>query len=269
MIMDEKSFGKIKDTDAATLMIDSGIGGLSVLALARKRLPKENFIFFADAANAPYGDKQPKEIIGLIRDLLQTHSDRTLKAILLACNTATSAAAADLRQELPIPVIGMEPALKPAVLNTEGQVIVMATSLTIREEKFRKLLEQYGAGRDIVPLACPGLMEVVEKDPQGREAADYLTRILAPYEKTAEALVLGCTHYVFLRPLLQSLFPNIRLFDGNEGVVRHLQDILRQRGQEGGNGMLSVSCSLTVSGEKTAYLDKCHRMLSFCESIYC
>ncbi len=269
--MNDESFGKTKKTDpadAATLMIDSGIGGLSVLALARQCLPEENFIFFADAANAPYGDKQPKEIIGLIRDLLEDQSDCPVKAILLACNTATSAAAADLRKDLPIPVIGMEPALKPAVLNTEGQIIVMATSLTIREEKFRKLLAQYGAGRDIVPLACPGLMEIVEKDPQGKEAEEYLCRALGPYEKTAEAVVLGCTHYVFLRPLLQRVFPKIRLFDGNEGVVRHLQDILCETGKAGGTGSLSVRCSLTASGGKTAYLEKCHRMLSFCESIY-
>ena len=271
MIMDDVLFGKTTKTDTAeavTLMIDSGIGGLSVLALARQRLPEENFIFFADAANAPYGDKQPAEIIALLYDLLREQSDRPVKAILLACNTATSAAAADLRQELPIPVIGMEPALKPAVLNTEGQVIVMATSLTIREEKFRKLLAQYGEGRDIVPLACPGLMQIVEKDPQGWEAEEYLTRVLGPYEKTAEAVVLGCTHYVFLRPLLQRLFPKIRLFDGNEGVVRHLRDILRVAGQDGGTGSLSVRCSLTDPGAKTAYLEKCQRMLSFCESIY-
>lgn len=271
MIMDDVLFGKTTKTDpaeAVTLMIDSGIGGLSVLALARQRLPKENFVFFADAANAPYGDKQPAEIISLLHDLLLEQSDHPVKAILLACNTATSAAAAELRDELPIPVIGMEPALKPAALNTEGQVIVMATSLTIREEKFRKLLAQYGEGRDIVPLACPGLMQIVEKDPQGPEAEEYLTRVLGPYEKTAEAVVLGCTHYVFLRPLLQKLYPKIRLFDGNDGVVRHLRDVLRVMGQEGGSGSLSVRCSLKDPGAKTAYLEKCQRMLSFCESIY-
>ena len=254
--------------DAATLMIDSGVGGLSVLALARLELPEENFIFFADAANAPYGDKQPEEIIGLVYDLLQDQSKHPLKAILIACNTATSAAAAELRKELPIPVIGMEPALKPAVLNTEGQVIVMATSLTIREEKFRKLLAQYGAGRDIIPLPCPGLMQIVEKDPQGKEAEEYLRQVLEPYEKTAEAVVLGCTHYVFLRPLLRKIYPEIRLFDGNEGVVRHLRDILSRSGNLGGNGELSIGCSLTAPEAGSAYLEKCSRMLSFCNSIY-
>ena len=268
--MDGELFGKTTKNDpaeAATLMIDSGIGGLSVLALARLRMPDENFIFFADAANAPYGDKQPKEIISLVHEILQQQSECPLKAILLACNTATSAAAAELRKELPLPVIGMEPALKPAVLNTDGQIVVMATSLTIREEKFRKLLAQYGEGRDIVPLACPGLMEIVEKDPNGKEAAEYLNSALEPFEKTAEAVVLGCTHYVFLRPLFRNLFPHIRLFDGNEGVVRHLQDILQQSEQMGGNGKLSVGCSLKGS-DAAAYTDKCFRMLSFCRSIY-
>ncbi len=271
MIMDGDLFGKAMKTDpadAATLVIDSGVGGLSVLALARLQMPEENFIFFADAANAPYGDKQPEEIIRLIYDLLRKQAAHPLKAILIACNTATSAAAAELRKELPIPVIGMEPALKPAVLNTEGQVIVMATSLTIREEKFRKLLAQYGEGRDIVPLPCPGLMEIVEKDPLGKDAEDYLRQTLGLYEKTAEALVLGCTHYVFLRPMLRKIFPAIRLFDGNEGVVRHLQDIFRESDRAGGAGRLSLDCSLTAPDAKKAYLDKCARMLSFCESIY-
>lgn len=250
------------------LFIDSGIGGLSVLALARRQMPAENYLFYADAANAPYGDKRPEEIIALLHDLLEKQSDYSLKAILLACNTATSAAAAVLRNELPIPVIGMEPALKPAVLNTTGQVIVMATALTIREEKFRNLLGRYGEGRDIVPLACPGLMQIVEKDPEGPEAEAYLHQVLDPYQDTAEALVLGCTHYVFLRPLIQKLYPGIRIFDGNDGVVRHLYDILRERGQVGGEGFLKLDCSLTETRARTAYLDKCRTMLGFCDNLY-
>ena len=251
-----------------TLMIDSGVGGLSVLALARKKLPRENFCFYADAANAPYGDKQPDEIRNILKKIIGLHSDRKIKTILLACNTATSAAAAVLREEMTIPVIGMEPALKPAVLSSSGQVIVLATRLTIREKKFNDLLKQYESGRDIVPIPCPGLMEIVERDPAGQEAKDYLQKLLLPYEKTMEAIVLGCTHYVFLRPLIQELFPELNIFDGNDGVTRHLGNILEQSGAAGGEGSLEIECSIQNAEEKKAYLDKCRDMLLFCDRIY-
>ena len=249
-------------------MIDSGVGGLSVLALARRNMPDENFLFFADAGNAPYGDKQPYEIVDILHAILDKHSEIPVKAILLACNTATSAAAARLRAELSIPVIGMEPALKPAVKNTEGQVIVLATQLTIREEKFRKLLAQYGEGRNIVPLPCPGLMEIVEKDPEGIEAECFLRKTLEPFQDTAEAVVLGCTHYIFLRPLIEKIFPELRIFDGNEGVVRHLNDVLAEKECRGGHGSLTIDCSLTDIFLKTQYLKKCEAMLSFCDEMY-
>lgn len=251
-----------------TLMIDSGVGGISVLALAHQRLPEENFSFYADAAFAPYGDKTPQEIRERLHAILKEYSDQPVKAILLACNTATSAAASVLRQELEIPVIGMEPALKPAVLNSEGQIVVMATALTIREEKFQKLLAQYGAGRDIVPLPCPGLMELVEKDPEGAETEAFLRKALAPYEDTMSSLVLGCTHYVFLRPLLQRMYPQVHLFDGNDGVVRHLEEILREQESLGGNGKISMSSSLKILEKRSQYHEKCVKMFAFSTQMY-
>ena len=256
------------ENSAATLMIDSGVGGLSVLALAHHELPEENFLFFADAANAPYGDKTPDEIRDLIHAILNQYGDIPLKAILLACNTATSATAAVLRRELSIPVIGMEPALKPAVLNSEGQIVVMATALTIREEKFQNLLKLYGEGRDIVPLPCPGLMELVEKDPAGAETEAYLWGHLEPYRETLSSLVLGCTHYVFLSPMVKKLFPEAQIFDGNEGVVRHLKTVLAEREALGGEGRVTVECSLPNGEARDAYLRKCQKMISFCSQIY-
>lgn len=251
-----------------TLMIDSGVGGLSVLALAHQKLPREDFIFFADAAYAPYGDKTPAEIRERLHVILKQQEGQPVKAILLACNTATSAAAAVLRQELEIPVIGMEPALKPAVLNSEGRIIVMATALTIREEKFRRLLSQYEKERDIVPLACPGLMQLVEKDPQGIETENYLRNVLAPYEEKMASLVLGCTHYVFLRPLIRKLYPHVRLFDGNDGVVRHLEAVLGERDALGGTGSINIGCSLPEGDEREVYLRKCANMMDFCAQMY-
>ena len=254
--------------DGTTLMIDSGVGGISVLALAHQKLPDENFCFFADAAYAPYGDKTPEDIRIRLHWILQEYANQPIKAILLACNTATSAAAAVLRKELDIPLVGMEPALKPAVLESEGQIIVMATALTIREEKFQNLLAQYGSGRDIVPMPCPGLMELVEKDPQGKDAEDYLLEILAPYQNTMSSLVLGCTHYVFLRPLLQKLYPKVILFDGNDGVVRQLKEVLRSRHALGGSGSISMESSLQNTDARTRYHDKCENMFIFSSKMY-
>lgn len=254
--------------NAVTLMIDSGVGGLSVLSLAHQRLPEEDFIFYADAANAPYGDKTPGEIRELLHNILHEHEDRQVKAILLACNTATSAAAKLLRAELDIPVIGMEPALKPAVLNSDGQIIVMATRLTIREEKFRDLLSRYGAGRDIVPLACPGLMQLVEEGPLSENTEKYIREMLEPYSGTMAAIVLGCTHYVFLRPLLEKNYPHVRLFDGNDGVVRHLKTVLDEKKITGGTGAVEIRCSLPREDERNAYLEKSREMLAFCSRFY-
>lgn len=258
----------VENRSGKTLMIDSGVGGISVLALAHQKLPNEDFCFYADAAYAPYGDKTPAEIRDRIHAILKKYENEDLKVVLLACNTATSATAAILRQELDIPVIGMEPALKPAVLNSEGQIIVMATALTIREEKFQKLLAQYGAGRDIIPMPCPGLMELVEKDPDGKETEAFLRNALAPYENTMASLVLGCTHYVFLRPLLQKIYPKVELFDGNSGTVRHLEGVMRERDALGGNGDISMNSSLNEMDARKSYHEKCIKMFKFCKKMY-
>ncbi len=256
------------DKEQYTAVIDSGVGGLSVLAYAHRKLPKENFYFFGDAANAPYGDKTPEEIRKIVQAVIERiTSERKIKAILLACNTATSAAAEMLREEMEIPVLGMEPALKPAVIQTKGRVIVLATKLTIREEKFRRLLDQFKQGRDIVPVACPGLMQLVEADPTGKETRAYLKNLLEPYADTAEALVLGCTHYVFLRPLLSEMYPKLKLFDGNYGVTRHLETVLAERNTPGGSGDVILDCSLKGSAH-AAYCAKCERMEAFGGRIY-
>ena len=248
-------------------MIDSGVGGISVLAHVQYLLPDENLVYFADIANAPYGEKRPEEIVALLHQIIKAYPEKDLKSIVLACNTATSAAASILRSELTIPVIGMEPALKPAVMETDGRIIVMATRLTIREEKFRKLLEKYGQGKDIVPLSCPGLMVLVEKDPSGPEVRDYLKEILAPYEDTAESVVLGCTHYVFLYPLIRTLYPKIRIFDGNEGVARHLAHVLEENQALGGNGEIEIRCSVQEPEERDRYLQRCGEMYTLGQNI--
>lgn len=248
--------------ESFTAVYDSGIGGISVLTQAVRVLPQENFLFFADNAHAPYGNRQKAEVTRLAEHYCTFFAEKGAKAIVIACNTATSAAAETLRKEFDIPVLGIEPALKPAVLNTSGQIIVMGTSLTIAEEKYRNLLQTIALGRNVVSLPCPGLMELVEKDPESPETEACLLNLLAPYAGTAEAIVLGCTHYPFLKPLLQKNFPNIKLFDGAEGVTRHLKTVLTEKRILGGSGRLEWDCSSEDPEEKSRYIEKC---LSFYE----
>ncbi len=208
-------------------VFDSGVGGISVLQEALRQLPREHFLFYGDNANAPYGDKDLAEIRRCIRAVVDHLLDRDIKALVIACNTATSASAAQLRQELSIPVIGMEPALKPAsLLRHGGQVLVLATDATLHLEKFRLLMQRYGQGA--VPIVGRGLVELVESGrADSEEAYRLLEKLFRPYMGAPiDAVVLGCTHYLFLKPALSRLLPDVPLVDGNFGTVRQLGRIL-------------------------------------------
>lgn len=213
-------------------VFDSGMGGISVLRELRAQLPGENVIYYGDTAHAPYGTKPPSEVMDRVRQVMALLMERQVKAVLIACNTATSVAAATLRAELSLPIIGMEPALKPASeLRHGGRILVMATPLTLRLPKFQALMERYGEGAS--PLPCPGLMELVEEgELDGPEVRNYLSALLQPYrDAPLDAVVLGCTHYVFLRPVLRRMLPpETALLDGNAGTVRQLHRVLEQRG---------------------------------------
>lgn len=236
-------------TERPVGMLDSGLGGISVLAQALRDLPREDYVYFGDTANIPYGDKDPSEVMRLTRlgvDKLMAHG---CKAIVIACNTATSVAAEQLRKELSIPVIGIEPALKPAsLLPGEGQILVLATQVTLRLPKFHALMARYGD--NAVPVPCSGLMECVESGQlEGEKVNDLLKGYLAPYlDKPVKAVVLGCTHYPFLRKAISSLLPEgTPLVDGNAGTVRQLgrrlaeEDLLAPAGHTGGNVIFLTS----------------------------
>ena len=208
-------------------VFDSGIGGISVLRNMRADLPREDFIYFGDDKNAPYGTRPEPEILRLAEADADFLLKKNVKAIVIACNTATSAAAAALRGKLSIPVIGMEPALKPASLfRKDGMIAVLATSATLRQEKFRHLMERYG--EYAVPVPCPGLMDYVERGvTEGAELDAFLQKVLATFrDYRFDAAVLGCTHYVFLKRVLSELLPNVPLVDGNDGTARRLTDLL-------------------------------------------
>lgn len=209
---------------------DSGLGGISVLRSLVKELPDEKYVYYGDTANAPYGDK-PEDLIceltvNCVKELLRYNA----KAIVIACNTATSASVEYMRSVLPLPVIGVEPALKPAALyGRPGKILVMATTATLRQKKFQRLMEKYGENAFLLP--CPGLMEFVERGDTGsKELEQYLReRFSAAGELRIGSVVLGCTHYVFLRDIIARILPDVDIFDGNEGTARQLRAVLTER----------------------------------------
>jgi len=208
-------------------VFDSGVGGLSVLRHIRQTLPDERLIYVADSGHVPYGDKTASYIeqrsIALTRFLISQGAD----AIVIACNTATAAAAASLRQLFELPIIGMEPAVKPAVTATKSGVIgVLATTGTLESARFAALLERYGGEVEIVTQGCPGLVEQVERgDLHGTKTRELVARYTAPLlDRGADTLILGCTHYPFLAPLIREVAgEGIVLVDTGAAVARHLQ----------------------------------------------
>lgn len=211
-------------------IFDSGVGGISTLGAMVKLMPEEDFLYYGDEKNAPYGTKATEEVISCVRKVVNELQKDHIKALVIACNTATGAAAAVLRKELTIPVIGIEPALKPASeAGKGGKIMVMATPLTLRQKKFLALMDKYGTNAE--PVACHGLMELVEhEDFPGAER--YLENMIAGWELDCiDAVVLGCTHYVFLRPMIRKMLPErILITDGNGGTARQLRRVLEQRG---------------------------------------
>ena len=227
---------------------DSGLGGISVLGEALRVLPQENYVYFGDTKHIPYGDKPPEMVFQYTHDAIERLVQLGCKAIVIACNTATSVAAGQLRQELDLPIIGMEPALKPAsLLEGDGKVLVLATKVTLSLPKFELLMERYG--KDAIPLPCPGLMECVEAgELNGERVETLLEKLTRPYrDENIKAVVLGCTHYPFLKKTIAKFFsPDVQLVDGNLGTVRQLGRRLEEEGlcSSGPGGQVTFLSSL-------------------------
>lgn len=225
---------KMKKT-APIGVFDSGMGGISVLGELLRHMPTENFIYYGDSANAPYGVRSTEELIELSVHVSEYLIEQGVKAIVVACNTATSAAIKALREKYSIPIIGMEPALKPAVENTdEGRVAVMATEVTLREKMFARLMEKLDASTGIDKVPCPELVHLVEKGQvNGPEVESVIRRCFEGIEmENVKSVVLGCTHYVFLKEAVKAVFgKDVQIFDGNFGTVKHLKHKLEQLDQ--------------------------------------
>ncbi|RBP99082.1 glutamate racemase [Bifidobacterium xylocopae] len=229
-------------------IFDSGLGGLSVTAAVHRLLPAENLLFYGDSAYAPYGIKSPEQVRERCFTITDALVARGAKAIVVACNTATSVCVGDLRARYPIPIVGMEPALKPACDRDAGRpqrVIVAATPLTLKETKFARLLARFQADHTIWSQPCPDLVTILESghlDDRDlvREALD---RYLGPYDLSqVDSIVLGCTHFVFYRDYFREYCPpTVAVIDGNEGTARQLRKLLAGRGELGGGDPGSVS----------------------------
>lgn len=236
-------------------ILDSGVGGISVLREAVKMLPNENFIYYGDNKNAPYGPKPLDEIRRLSKAAVDFLLDKNVKALVLACNTITSAYAAQLRSEVNIPVIGMEPAVKPASMaRSGGKILALATKATLTLDKFSLLMERYGEG--VIPLEGKGLVEIVEggkcNSPEAREA---LRALFQPYlNEQIDGIVLGCTHYPFLRRQIEQFFPNAQIFDGLEGTVKQLRRKLAETNRLNSGDNIGDVIFKTSGDEKTLEL---------------
>jgi len=249
-------------------LFDSGVGGISVLKEVVNILPNESFVYFGDSKNAPYGTKTVEEVQALSFQAVEFLLQKEVKAVVVACNTATSAAIEQLRQQYSyMPIIGIEPALKPAVeLRKKGKILIMATPMTLAEVKFSKLMDAYKNEAEIEPLPCAGLAELIEKGSfDGDEVKEYLTNKLAPYLKVDIAtIVLGCTHYPFVKKaILDVLNREVAIIDGSMGTAKQLKrqlesnDLLSDRKEKG-----TVKIYNSFEENKEIF-DLCYRLLEY------
>ena len=227
-------------------VFDSGVGGISVLRELVRQMPGENYLYFGDSANAPYGNKSTRAVRELTLKNAEMLFERGCKALVIACNTATSAAIKDLREKYPYKVIvGIEPALKPAAEQfPTGTIGIMATAVTLRENKLSYLLERFPQA-SVKKIPAPGLVELIE---QGNTAAaqTLLQSILTPYIGKLDALVLGCTHYPFVKPAIAKILgEKTLLLDGSEGTARQTRRCLEKAGLlHEGAGSVTIENSL-------------------------
>lgn len=215
-------------------VFDSGWGGVSILRALQQRLPGEDFVYFADSAYCPYGGKTAAEILARSMAITEHLLERGVKLIVVACNTATVAAVEPLRATYPLSFVGVEPALKPAVAATRcGVVGVLATGAALAGDRFHRLAAQHGRDVRVLTQPCPGLVEYVERgELDSPELRALLRRYLSPLQAAgADVIVLGCTHYPFLRGVIQAMLgPEVLLLDTGEAVARQTERVLARDG---------------------------------------
>jgi len=248
-------------------IFDSGLGGITVLSEAIQKLPKEDFVYFADTLHVPYGTKSKDEVKAFVRESVETIIQEDVKALVIACNTATSIAVNDLRSSYEIPIIGMEPAVKPAVeMNrvTGKRVLVFATPLTLSQSKYSELISRVDDHHIVDSLPLPELVQYCEQLNFDRATMEaYFQVKLADFDLSRYGtVVLGCTHYPFYRHILKELLPDhIQIVDGGEGTVKRLQQILQERNLLNPHGQAATK--MMCSSQDPAYVHKMEQALQF------
>ena len=220
-------------------VFDSGIGGLSVLKQIIKILPNEKYIYYADVDNVPYGLKSNEQILEYVKKAVNFLISKKAKAIVIACNTATSVAINKLREDYSIPIIGIEPAIKPAVENRKNKkVLLMATPVTVKGEKVKALIQKLNAENIVELMAMPKLVTFAEKGEfETDEVKEYILKKIEKINLDEYSyLVLGCTHFPYFKPILKTIFPeNICIIDGSIGVANRLRETLENNELLGNN----------------------------------
>ncbi len=213
-------------------ILDSGIGGLTVLHQAMLSLPKEEYLFYADSDHVPYGEKTKEEILHYVESAVQFMVSKGAGAVVIACNTATSVAIGALRREYSIPILGIEPAVKPAVEDCGGRrILVIATPVTVREEKLKNLIARVDEEHLIDLLPLPQLVPFAERGEfRSPEVTAYLRSEFSRFDLSEySCLVLGCTHFNFFKDTLREIFPkHTAILDGSAGTVNHLAEVLTE-----------------------------------------
>jgi glutamate racemase len=241
--MSSSSSQKMYTSSGPIAIFDSGIGGLSVLREVLKILPHENYVYYADTDHVPYGTKTKEEVKTFVLSAAEFLSSHRIKMLVVACNTATSIAIAELRSRYNFPVIGMEPAVKPAVSNPKNKrVLVLATQLTLKEQKFKELVDKVDNEKIVDLLPLPELVTLAEQFifDEGN-TIPVLSKTLSNVNiNDYGTVVLGCTHYPFYKEVLKKIFPEgTEIIDGNSGTVNHMKNVLEKdhmKNMQTGNG---------------------------------
>jgi glutamate racemase len=239
-------------------IFDSGIGGLSVLHEAYHQLPGQEYIFYADTEHVPYGLKTPEQIKEYAFEITDFLIDKGAQALVIACNTATSVAVEDLRAHYDLPILGMEPAVKPAVEGTDKKrIMVIATPVTIRMDKLKDLLHRVDGDHRVDLLPMPRLVEFAEREEfDSPEVESYIQSQFAEFDPVQyAALVLGCTHFNYFKPAFRNFYgKDTLLIDGNYGTIHHLADVL--------------GLPVNENQDKEVYFDDYHNILGSAKTKY-
>ncbi len=246
-------------------VLDSGVGGLTVALALRRLLPQESILYYADTAHCPYGEREPEEVRALTAEAARWLLSRRAKLLVVACNTASAAALSRLRREFDVPIVGMVPAVKPAsLLSRAGKVGVLATPTTVHAELFARLVQDFAEGIDVHVATGTGLVELVEAGETDTPRMHRLLRShLAPLlEQGIDTLVLGCTHFPFLRPAIGALVGSgVQVLDTGEAVARQVSRVLDAHGLGGDpDGVAWVRYHCT--GNRRRFLRAVRRLLA-------